>query len=128
MPFHTPMIDRIASHVVASWHTPQPIRTIRLVGHTDRSGREAYNVALGLRRAQAIRSRLIAAIERLRPGLTQHIHLILQSLGETRPVRTNQTAEGRARNRRVVVFLSIVGTTPTPPGSGPTSPPPGAPP
>ena len=43
MPFHTPMIDRLASHVVASWRTPQPVRTIRLVGHTDPTGREAYN-------------------------------------------------------------------------------------
>jgi hypothetical protein len=126
MPFHTPMIDRIASHVVASWRTPQPVRTIRLVGHTDRTGRGAYNLALGLRRAQAIRSGLIAAIERLRPGLTQQMNIIPQSLGETRPVRTDQTPEGRARNRRVAVFLSSVGTAPTPPGLGPTPPPTGA--
>jgi outer membrane protein OmpA-like peptidoglycan-associated protein len=126
MPFHTPMIDRLASHVVASWRTPQPVRTIRLVGHTDPTGREAYNLALGLRRAQAIRSELMAAIERLSPGLTQQMNIIPQSLGETRPVRTDQTAEGRARNRRVVVFLSSVGTAPTPPGSGPTPPPSGA--
>jgi hypothetical protein len=126
MPFHTPMIDRIAGHVVASWRTPQPVRTIRLVGHTDRTGRGADSVALGLRRAQAIRSGLIAAIERLRPGLTQQVHIIPQSLGETRPVRTDQTPEGRARNRRVAVFLSSIGTTPTPQGLGPTPLPPGA--
>jgi OmpA family len=126
MPFHTPMIDRLASHVVASWRTPQPLRTIRLVGHTDPTGREGYNLALGLRRAQAIRSGLIAAIERLSPGLTQQMNIMPQSLGETRPVRTDPTPEGRARNRRVVVFLSSVGTAPTPPGSGPTPPPTGA--
>jgi outer membrane protein OmpA-like peptidoglycan-associated protein len=126
MPFHTPMIDRLASHVVASWRTPQPVRTIRLVGHTDPTGREAYNLALGLRRAQAIRSELMAAIERLSPGLTRQMNIIPQSLGETRPVRTDQTPEGRARNRRVVVFLSMVGTAPAQPGSGPTPPPTGA--
>lgn len=126
MPFHTPMIDRLASHVVASWRTPQPVRTIRLVGHTDPTGREAYNLALGLRRAQAIRSELMAAIERLSPGLTQHMNIIPQSLGETRPVRTDQTPEGRARNRRVAVFLSSIGTAPAPPGPGPTPPPTGA--
>jgi hypothetical protein len=126
LPFHAPMIDRIAGHVVASWRTPQPVRTIRLVGHTDPTGREAYNLTLGLRRAQAIRSALIAAIERLRPGLTQQMHIIPQSLGETRPVRTDQTPEGRARNRRVAVFLSSIGTARTPPASGPTPPPTGA--
>jgi outer membrane protein OmpA-like peptidoglycan-associated protein len=123
MPFHTPMIDRLAGRIVASWRGSQPVRTIHLVGHTDRTGRGAYNVTLGLRRAQAIRSELIAAIERLSPGLTQQMNIMPQSLGETRPVRTDQTPEGRARNRRVAVFLSSVGTAPAPPGSGPTPPP-----
>jgi outer membrane protein OmpA-like peptidoglycan-associated protein len=68
-PFHLPLIQITAQHVVASWNTPQPIRTIRLVGHTDPIGAEPYNVELGRRRTLEVKGALINAIERLRTGL-----------------------------------------------------------
>jgi len=63
-------------------------------GHTDSVGPAAYNEGLGSRRARAARDYLIGlgiAVERLR----------VESFGEERPLGTNTTAEGRARNRRV---------------------------
>jgi outer membrane protein OmpA-like peptidoglycan-associated protein len=105
-PLHLRMISRIAIHVVASWRATQPIHTIRLVGHTDSCGPAQYNLALGQRGALAVQQALISAIERLRPGLTRLINFVLQSLGETRPAASSGTPAGRARSRRVEVFLA----------------------
>ena len=47
---HRLVLDQMARSIVASWLTPRPIRTVRLVGHTDSSGADAYNLQLGQRR------------------------------------------------------------------------------
>jgi hypothetical protein len=98
--------SRLARSIVASWLTRRPIRRIRLVGHTDTSGPRAYNFRLGERRTRSAMKGLERALERLRPGLTRRIRFLLSSLGERRPVASNATLDGRARNRRVEVFLS----------------------
>jgi outer membrane protein OmpA-like peptidoglycan-associated protein len=41
----------------------------------------------------------------LRPGLSRTLSIVAQSLGESRPIADNRTAEGQARNRRVEVTL-----------------------
>lgn len=67
-------------------------------GHTDSIGTEAYNLKLSLRRAQAVRDYLVAhgmAPDRIR----------IEGFGETRPVATNDTADGRAQNRRVELHV-----------------------
>lgn len=73
-----------------------------LEGHTDSVGTEAYNQALSMRRVNAVRQVLIdqfgIAASRIR----------VEGHGETRPVASNDTAEGRARNRRV---QSVISTT-----------------
>lgn len=102
---HRPIITRIAHLVLASRGTSQPIGTIRLVGHTDPAGDAAYNLNLGKQRAAAVQNELIAAIDALQPGLSSQISIIPQTLGETRPVATNTTSDGRVRNRRVEIFL-----------------------
>jgi V8-like Glu-specific endopeptidase len=105
---HPAIIEQIARAVVANARAGRPIRTIRLVGHTDTAGPAAYNLNLGRQRATAVQRRLTLAIERLQPGLTRSIRFIPQTLGERRPAASNSTAAGRARNRRVAVFLSRV--------------------
>lgn len=104
------LIELAARRIVASWRTPgaRRIRSVRLVGHADSSGPAAYNLDLGRRRAQAVRTRLMRAVERLQPGLSRRIRFIPQTLGETRPEAPNTTPAGRARNRRVQIFLSDV--------------------
>ena len=71
-------------------------------GHTDNTGAEAYNQNLSERRAEAVVQALVnSGIDRDR--------LTARGYGESRPVASNDTAEGRAQNRRVTVVVS--GTT-----------------
>lgn len=74
-----------------------PDAKIEIQGHTDWIGSEAYNQALSERRANAVRDYLISiGIAGSRITALGH--------GETRPVATNETAAGRAENRRVVII------------------------
>lgn len=67
---------------------------IEISGHTDNVGPDAYNMALSERRAKTVVAYLI------RRGIAKE-RLAVQFFGETKPVETNETSEGRERNRRV---------------------------
>jgi len=70
----------------------------RIEGHTDAVGSDSYNMELSRRRAQAVADYLASkGVERDR--------LEIIPLGETRPVAANDTAEGRAMNRRVEINI-----------------------
>jgi outer membrane protein OmpA-like peptidoglycan-associated protein len=72
---------------------------VRVAGHTDAKGSDQYNQKLSERRAAAVVSYFVknGAIKK------SHIHSI--GYGESRPVATNDTDEGRAENRRVEVQI-----------------------
>ena len=104
---HGPIVERIARLVVASRVSAQPIGTIRLVGHTDSTGPAAFNLGLGTQRAQSVETALRAAIAALGAAVPAgSLNIVVQTLGETRPIASNATTDGRARNRRVAVFLA----------------------
>lgn len=105
-PHHQPIIQEIARTVVASAGTPRAIHTIRIVGHADSAGSDAYNLRLGQQRADAVQREIVAAIDRLRPGHSRTLSIVTQSLGEAHPIAPNTTPENRARNRRVEVTLA----------------------
>jgi outer membrane protein OmpA-like peptidoglycan-associated protein len=63
-------------------------------GHTDAIGSDAYNQSLSERRAEAVRRYLING------GITPE-RIRTEGFGESRPVASNETDEGRAQNRRV---------------------------
>ena len=67
---------------------------IELNAHTDGRGTNGYNEDLAGRRAESVVDYLSAA------GLSRD-RLIVNAVGETTPVDSNDTVEGRARNRRV---------------------------
>jgi outer membrane protein OmpA-like peptidoglycan-associated protein len=67
---------------------------ISIEGHTDGTGTDAYNQGLSERRAAAVRDYLAAA--GIDPG-----RLTVVGYGESRPVASNDTDDGRAQNRRV---------------------------
>ncbi|MGH8579067.1 MAG: OmpA family protein [Gammaproteobacteria bacterium] len=68
--------------------------TVRVEGHTDSIGSEAYNLELSERRAQAVVDYLISK------GIDP-TRVAPQGMGEGHPVDTNDTKEGRYHNRRV---------------------------
>ena len=75
-----------------------PHKPIRIEGHTDSSGRAKANQVLSQRRADAVRDALVRA------GVAAH-RITAVGLGESHPVASNRTAQGRAKNRRVDVIL-----------------------
>lgn len=68
-------------------------------GHTDSTGSEEYNQALSERRAGTVRDALA------RGGLAV-TGVRAQGLGESDPIESNDTEEGRAQNRRVVLVVT----------------------
>lgn len=80
-----------------------PNTLIDVYGHTDSTGSDAYNMALSQRRAQAVADYLIA--RGVNPA-----RIATRGFGETQPIATNATAEGRAANRRVEMRIVPVET------------------
>ncbi|HJU04925.1 MAG TPA: OmpA family protein [Nitrospiraceae bacterium] len=109
---HQPVINLMARQVAASWQTASPIRTIRLIGHTDAVGPRTFNLELGRQRALTVRQALMQALDRIRPGLSRQMTLVPQSVGETQPRFDNRIPEGRSRNRRVEVLFSTMPAAP----------------
>ncbi len=80
--------------------TLEQFRETRIVvaGHTDNVGSDAANLRLSQRRAYSVRNYLIDQ------GVSaQRMQAV--GYGETRPVANNETANGRAKNRRVEITL-----------------------
>lgn len=73
-----------------------PDLKVDLSGHTDWIGTEGYNQSLSERRADTVKQYLT------RKGVSAD-RITTHAYGETKPVATNETAEGRALNRRVEV-------------------------
>ena len=87
-------VDKLG--MVLSWPQYTDYR-IQLAGHTDNQGSERKNQALSERRVQSIKA-----------YLTQHFAIApervqVMGYGSTRPIASNDTPEGRAKNRRVEV-------------------------
>ncbi|MBW8459230.1 MAG: OmpA family protein [Thiobacillus sp.] len=67
---------------------------VEVAGHTCSIGTEEYNLGLSQRRAEAVRNYLVSK------GVSAD-RLTARGYGESRPVASNATREGRAQNRRV---------------------------
>jgi outer membrane protein OmpA-like peptidoglycan-associated protein len=75
-----------------------PDRTLLVEGHTDSQGTDAHNLDLSQRRAESVRAALLA-----RGYDASRVQAV--GIGEARPVADNNTAEGRANNRRVEIII-----------------------
>jgi outer membrane protein OmpA-like peptidoglycan-associated protein len=108
------VVTRLFTHVKESLSTRTPVRAVRLVGHTDCTGGEKYNANLGDKRATSVKAELEQQLRAA--GLWGRVFIIVEtSPGEMQPVADNMTAEGRAANRRVEVFLDVTPPPPKPP-------------
>ena len=79
---------------IASILKVNPEMRIRVEGHTDSRGDAAYNLELSQRRAESVRDHLVQS------GARKN-QVEAKGHGQARPIDSNETEEGRARNRRV---------------------------
>lgn len=89
-----PVLDKFAQSL-----TQHPVTTVRIIGHTDSTGSDAINNPLSLNRAASARDYLAAR------GVASS-RIAVDGRGEHEPIADNSTPEGRARNRRIEVFVA----------------------
>jgi outer membrane protein OmpA-like peptidoglycan-associated protein len=89
-----PLLSRFAGSL-----REHPGTTVTIVGHTDSSGNDAINDPLSLRRADSTRDYLVAQ------GVAAN-RFSVDGRGSHQPIADNASVEGRARNRRVEIFVA----------------------
>ena len=77
------------------------LEVVIAIGHTDSIGSKAYNQKLSVRRANSVKQYLVSK------GIEAN-RIYTEGKGETQPVASNKTKDGRAKNRRVEI--EVVGT------------------
>jgi outer membrane protein OmpA-like peptidoglycan-associated protein len=93
-PSFRPILDTFAQGMLRN-----PEARVRIIGHTDSTGSDAINNPLSINRAASVRDYLSAR------GVPM-ASIAIDGRGAREPVATNSTAEGRARNRRVEIFMA----------------------
>jgi outer membrane protein OmpA-like peptidoglycan-associated protein len=88
-----PILDQFASGL-----SGQPNTEVRIIGHTDSTGSDELNNRLSVDRAQATKNYLVSR------GVSSN-QIAVAGHGEREPVADNNSDAGRARNRRVEIFL-----------------------
>jgi outer membrane protein OmpA-like peptidoglycan-associated protein len=89
-----PILDRFAGTL-----NQNRVTTVKIIGHTDSSGSDAINGPLSFDRANATRSYLVDR------GVAMN-RISIDGRGSHEPVADNNTAAGRAMNRRVEIFVA----------------------
>jgi outer membrane protein OmpA-like peptidoglycan-associated protein len=79
-----------------------PSAKVTVEGHTDSVGDPDLNHRLSLQRAEAVRSYIVANM----PADADRISAV--GYGESVPLASNETADGRAKNRRIDIRLSYL--------------------
>ncbi len=87
------MLDRFAEGL-----RNNPNTDVRIIGHTDNTGSDAVNNPLSLDRAASTRNYLTGR------GIDGR-RISIEGMGERQPIATNETADGRSRNRRVEIYV-----------------------
>ena len=89
-------IDRIANVLIK-----YPDTVIQVEGHTDSRGSESYNMDLSSRRAEAVKNLLVQ--KGVEPS-----RILTIAYGESKPIASNDSDYGRAKNRRVEIKVAPV--------------------
>jgi outer membrane protein OmpA-like peptidoglycan-associated protein len=93
-PNFAPILDRFAQSL-----NENQAATVRIIGHTDSTGSDAVNNPLSVNRAASTRDYLMAR------GINGQ-RIAIDGRGSTQPIADNSTDTGRARNRRVEIFVA----------------------
>ena len=88
------VLDRFATTL-----NQNPVTTVRIVGHTDNVGSDAVNNPLSVNRAAATRDYLVSR------GVASN-RIAIDGRGAREPIVDNATAAGKAKNRRVEIFVA----------------------
>ena len=88
-----PILDRFATTL-----NQNPTTSIRIIGHTDSTGSDAVNNPLSVNRAASVRDYLVAR------GVAGS-RIAIDGRGSHEPIADNASAEGRAKNRRVEIYV-----------------------
>ena len=89
-----PILDQFAQGL-----SQQPSMEVRIVGHTDNTGSDAINNPLSVNRAQSARDYLVSR------GVSSQ-RISIDGRGSREPIADNATEAGRARNRRIDIYLA----------------------
>ncbi|ROO38079.1 Outer membrane protein OmpA [Pseudomonas sp. NFACC32-1] len=92
-PASTEIVERIGKALLGAG-----IERVRVDGHTDASGSQAYNEQLSIRRANSV-GKVLTSV-----GMREE-NIQLRGLGSSKPVASNDTASGRTENRRVAIVV-----------------------
>lgn len=92
-PASTEIVERIGKALLGAG-----IERVRVDGHTDASGSQAYNEQLSKRRAASV-SKVLTSV-----GMREE-NVQLRGLGSSKPVASNDTVSGRTENRRVAIVV-----------------------
>lgn len=87
-------------NAIADQLNEDPDAAVRIAGHTDAIGTESYNQGLSERRA-------LAVAEYLEERGVDRSRMNVIGFGESQPVATNETPEGRQQNRRVEIVATL---------------------
>ncbi len=101
LPGAAPTLEQLASFL-----RDNPDTNVTLEGYTDSTGSDSYNLQLSQRRAEAVRTALV------RRGIDP-TRVNARGMGESVPVASNDTVQGRQLNRRVEVVLTSPTGQPT---------------
>jgi outer membrane protein OmpA-like peptidoglycan-associated protein len=89
-----PRSDNLLNQIAKTLERHPWIKKVRIEGHTDDVGKDAYNLDLSNRRAKSVLDALVK-----RGVVVDRLESV--GYGETQPIDSNKTLEGRAHNRRV---------------------------
>ncbi|MEJ2052961.1 MAG: OmpA family protein [Calditrichaceae bacterium] len=78
-----------------------PDKYILIEGHTDALGSPETNKFLSEKRAEAVKEYLLANMDLKDQQITHY------GLGDQRPIASNKTVDGRAKNRRIDIVISL---------------------
>lgn len=96
-----PESDKVLDHVVDFLRAKPDVTTLRIEVHTDSQGASAMNQALSEKRALSVAKALV------KKGIDCK-RLIAAGFGSTKPIADNNTAEGRAANRRTEFVVAAL--------------------